>query len=195
MNRRMPTTAGIDQLSLNLSVTRSPGSSVLASVLLWPPGALGGGITTSGFFFLTGCLEVARGMAQCGGPALAALGGLCEGGSLLTGARGTSVGGAAGPNDAVGTGGVVVVGSSAVPDTAGLMFAASLLLGPPGVVLREACLLGGCAGVCPSLGRLMRCIPRPRCSLVNRLMTASCSSGALSGSWPITMYRFVRKLM
>ena len=59
MNRRMPTTAGMDQLSLNLSVTRSPGSSVLSSVLLWPPGALGGGMTAACFFFLTGCLEVA----------------------------------------------------------------------------------------------------------------------------------------
>ena len=55
MNRRMPATAGIDQLSLNLSVTRPLGPSVLPSVLLWPPGILGGGITTGGFFFLTGC--------------------------------------------------------------------------------------------------------------------------------------------
>ena len=149
-------TARINQLSVNLSVTRSPGSSVLASILLWPPGVLGGGITIGGFFLLTGCLEVARGMAQCGGPALAALGGLCEGGSLLTGIRGTSVGGAAGPNVAVGTGCVLVAGSSAVPDAAELMLVASLLLGPPGVVLREACLLGSCAGVLPSLGRVMR---------------------------------------
>ena len=195
MNRRMPMNAGIDQLSLNLSFTRSPGSSVLASILLWPPGALGGEITTGGFFFLTGCLEVARGMAQCGGPALAALGGLCEGGSLLTGIRGTSVGGAAGPNVAVGTGCVIVAGSSFVPDTAELMLVASLLFGPPGVVLREACLLGSCAGVLPSLGRVMRCSLLPLFSSVNCLMTASCSSGALSGSWPITMNRFVRKLM
>ena len=62
MNRRRPTTAGIDQLSLNLSVTRSLGSC-LVSVLLWPPGARGGGITVGDFFFLAGCLEVARGMA------------------------------------------------------------------------------------------------------------------------------------
>ena len=52
-------TAGIDQLSLNLSVTRSLGSSVLVSVLPWPPGALGGGMVTNGLFFLTGCLGVA----------------------------------------------------------------------------------------------------------------------------------------
>ena len=134
-------------------------------------------------------------MAQCGGPALAALGGLCEGGSLLTGIRGTSVGGAAGPNVAVGTGCVIVAGSSAVPDAAELMLVASLLLGPPGVVLREACLLGSCAGVLPSLGRVMRCSLLRLFSSVNLLMTASCYSGALSGSWPITMYRFVRKLM
>ena len=92
MNRRMPTTAGIDQLSLNLSVTRSPGSSVLASVLLWPPDVLGGGITTGGFFFLTGCLEVAIGMAQCGGPTFAGLGGLSEGGGLCMEDVGTFVG-------------------------------------------------------------------------------------------------------
>ena len=195
MNRRMPTAAGIDQLSLNLSVTRSPGSSVLTSVLLWPPDALSGGIITGGFFFLTWCLEVAKGMAQCGGPALAALSGLCDGGSLLTGAEGTSVGGAVGPNDAVGTGCVVVVGSGAVPDTTGLMSGAPLLLGPPDVVPWEARPLGGCASVYPSLGRLMRRSPLLLCSSVNCLMTASCSSGALSGSWPITMNRFVRKLM
>ena len=35
-------------------------------------------------------------MAQWGGPVLAGLGGLCEGGSLLTEAAGTSVGGAIG---------------------------------------------------------------------------------------------------
>ena len=95
-------TAGIDQLSLNLSATRSPGFSILASILLWPPGGLGGRITAGGFFFLTGCLEVARGIAQCGGPALAALGGLCEGGSLLAEVTGTSVGSAAGLNVTVG---------------------------------------------------------------------------------------------
>ena len=96
MKRRRPTTAGINQLSRNLSVTRSPGDSIPASILLWLPGALGGGVTTGDFFCLTGRLEAARGMAQCGGPTLAALGGLCDGGSLLTVVRGTSVGGAAG---------------------------------------------------------------------------------------------------
>ena len=84
MNRRRPTTAGIDQLSLNLSVTRFLGGSVLAPILFWPPAAPRCGVTAGIFFFLAGCLEVARGMAQCGGPTLAALGGLCDGGSLLT---------------------------------------------------------------------------------------------------------------
>ena len=172
MNRRMPMTAGIDQLSLNLSVTRSPRLSILASILLWPPGGLGGRITTGGFFFLTGCLEVARGIAQCGGHALAALCGLCEGGSLLTEVTGTSVGGAAGLNVTVGTGCVMVAGSSAVPDAAGLVLVAPLLLGPPVVVRREAGLLGNGASVLPSLGRVMRCSPLPLCSSVNHLMTS-----------------------
>ena len=134
-------------------------------------------------------------MAQCGGHALAALGGLCDGGSLLTGTRGTSVGDDIGLNGAAGAGCVIFGGSGAVPDTAGLVLVSSFLLGPPGVVPREACLLGGCVGVYPSLGRLMRCSPLPLCSSVNRRITASCSSGALSGIWPITMYRSVRKLM
>ena len=119
MKRRRPTTTGIDQLSRNLSVTRSSGDSIPASILLWPPGALGGGVTTGNFFCLTGCLEVARGMAQCGGLTLAALGGLCDGGSLLTVDRGTSVGGGAGLVVAAGADGAMSVGSSAVPDTAG----------------------------------------------------------------------------
>ena len=96
MNRRMPRTAGTDQLSLNLSVTKSPGSLGLTSILLWPLGSLGGKITNGGFFLLTGCLEVASGMAQCSGPVLAGLGGLCEGGGLCTEVAGTSVGGATG---------------------------------------------------------------------------------------------------
>ena len=62
MNRRRPTTAGIDQLSLNLSVTRSPDGSVLASILFWPPGALRGGVTAIVFFCLAGCLEAAAGI-------------------------------------------------------------------------------------------------------------------------------------
>ena len=144
---------------------------------------------------MTGCLEVARGIAQCGGPALAVLCGLCEGGSLLTEVRGMSVGDAAGPNIAVGTGCVIVAGSSVVSGTAGLVLVAPLLLGPPIAVRREAGLLGNGVGVLPSLGREMRCSPLPLCSSVNRLMTSNCSSGALSGSWPIMMYRFVRKLM
>ena len=93
---RIPRTAGTDQLSLNLSVTRSPGSRGSASILLWPLGGLDGRTTAGGFFLLTGCLEAASGMAQCGGPALAALGGLCEGGSLQMEVTGTSVGGATG---------------------------------------------------------------------------------------------------
>ena len=195
MNRRRPTTAGIDQLSLNLSVTRSPDDSVLASIFLWPPGALRGGVTAGVFFCLAGCLEAARGMAQCGGPTLAALGGLCDGGGLLTVVRGTSVGGAADLVVAVGADGVMSVGSGSVPDTAGLVLEAPLLPEPPSTVPREARLLGGCVVVYPSLGRLMRRRPAPLCSSVNRLMAASCSSGALSGSCPITMYRCVRKLM
>ena len=90
MNRRTPRTTGTDQLSLNLSVTRSPGSLGFISILLWPLGGLGGRMTTGGLFLLTGCLEVADSMAQWGGPALAGLGGLWEGGSLCTEAAGTS---------------------------------------------------------------------------------------------------------
>ena len=188
-------TAGIDQLSLNLSVTRSPDDSVLASILLWPPGTLRGGVIAVVLFCLAGCLEAAMGMAQCGGPALAALGGLCDGGSLLTVVRGTSVGGAAGLAVAAGADGAMCVGSGAVPGTAELVLRARLLLGPPSAVTGEARLLDGCAGVYPSLGRLMRRRPAPLCSSVNLLMAASCSSGALSGSCPITMYRCVRKLI
>ena len=142
MNRRRPTTAGTDQLSLNLSVTRSVGDSGLASILLWPPGALGGGATAGIIFFLAGCLEVAGGMAQCGGPTLAALGGLCDGGSLLTVVRGTSVGGAAGLMVAAGADGAVGVSSGAVPDTAGPVLEAPLLPDPPSAVPGEARLLG-----------------------------------------------------
>ena len=194
MNRRRPTTAGIDQLSLNLSVTRSVGGSALASILPWPPGALGSGVTSGIFFFLAGCLEATRGMAQCGGPTLAALGGLCDGGSLLTVVRGTSVGGAAGLMVAAGADGAVIAGSGTVTDIAGLMFETPLLPEPPSAVPGEARLLCGCVGVYPSLGRLIRRSPVPLCSTVNHLMTANCSSGALSGSWPITMYCCVRKL-
>ena len=182
MNRRMPRTAGIDQLSLNLSVTRSPGSSILVSILLWPPSGLDGRITAGGFFLLTGCLEVARGMAQCGGPALAALGGLCEGGSLLTEVTGTSVGGAAGLVAVVGPGCVVVVGPSAVPDAPELVLIAPLPFGPLVVVRREFCLLGSGIAMLSILGRVVRCSPLPLCSSENRLMASSCSSGALSGS-------------
>ena len=64
MNRRRPTTAGTDQLSLNLSVTRSPGGSVLASVLLWLPGTLRGGVTAAVLFCMAGYLEVAGGMVR-----------------------------------------------------------------------------------------------------------------------------------
>ena len=64
MNRRIPRTTGIDQLSLNLSVTMSTGSSGLPSILLWPLAGLTGWMITGGFFLLTGCLEVAIGMAQ-----------------------------------------------------------------------------------------------------------------------------------
>ena len=96
MNRRIPRTAGIDQLSLNLSVTKSPGSLGLISILLWPLGGLGGKITTGGFFLLTGCLDVTSGMAQCSVPVLADLGGHCEGGGLRTEVAGASLGNAAG---------------------------------------------------------------------------------------------------
>ena len=95
------------------------------------------------FFCLAGCLEVTRGMAQCGGPTLAALGGLCDGGSLLTVVRGTSVGGAAGLMVAAGADGAVGVGSGAVPDTAGPVLEAPLLPDPPSAVPGEARLLGG----------------------------------------------------
>ena len=195
MNRSRPTTAGIDQLSLNLSVTRSPNGFGLASILLWPPGALGGSVTAVVFFCLVGCLEAVMGMAQCRGPTLTALGGLCDGGSLITVVRGMSVGGAAGLAVAVGADGTVSAGSGAVPGTAGLVPGAPLLPGPLNAVPGEARLLGGCAGAYLSLGRLMRRRPAPLCSSVNRLMAASCSSGALFGSCPMTMYRCMRKLM
>ena len=187
MNNRRPTTAGIDQLSLNLNVTRSPDVSVLASVLLWPPDTLGGDVTGAVLFCLAGYLEVVRGMAQCGGPALPALGGLCDGGSLLTAVVGTSVGGGADED--------MNACLSAVPDGAGLLLEAPPPAGPPSVVPGGARLLGGCVGVYPSLGRLTRRRPAPLCSSLNLLMTSNCSSGALSGSWPITIYRCVRKLI
>ena len=182
MNRRMPRTAGIDQLSLNLSVTRSLGSSVLISILLWPPSGLEGRLTTGGFFLLTECLDVARGMAQCGGPALAALGGLCEGGSLLTEVTGTSVGGAAGLMAVVGPGCVVAAGPSAVPDVAELALVDPLLFGPLVTVLREVGLLSIGRAALSILGKVVRCSPLTLCSSENRLTASSCSSSALSGS-------------
>ena len=94
-----------------------------------------------------------------------------------------------------GVGCATTVGSGAVPDTAGSMLEARLVPEPPSAVPREARLLGGCVGVYPSLGRWMRRSLVPLCSSVNRLMTANCSSGALYGIWPITMYHCVRKLM
>ena len=84
MNSRRPTTAEIDQLSLNLSVTRFPDIYVLVSVLLWSPSTLGGGVAGAVLLCLAGCLEAVGGTAQYGGLALPALGGLCDGGSLLT---------------------------------------------------------------------------------------------------------------
>ena len=100
-------------------------------------------MATGIFFFLAGCLEVARGMAQCGGPTLAALGGLCDGGSLLTVVRGTSVGGAVGLMVVAGGDGAVIAGSGTVPDTAELMLETLLPPEPPSAVPREARLLGG----------------------------------------------------
>ena len=100
-------------------------------------------MTTGIFFFLVGCLEVARGMAQCGGPTLAALGGLCDGGSLLKVVRGTSVGGAVGLMVVAGGDGAVIAGSGAVPDTAELMLETLFPPKPPSGVPEEALLLGG----------------------------------------------------
>ena len=113
MNSRRPTTAGIDQLSLNLSVTRSPDTPVLVSVLLWSPGTLGGDVAGAVLFGLAEYLEAVGGTVQNEGLALLALGGLCDGGSLLTAVVGTSVGGGAdeGMNACLG----------AVPDNAGLV--------------------------------------------------------------------------
>ena len=76
MNSRRPTTAGIDQLSLNLSVTRSPDTSVLVSAFLGSVGALGGVVEGAILLGLTGCLEAAGGTAQYGGLAFPVLGGL-----------------------------------------------------------------------------------------------------------------------
>ena len=116
MNSRRPTTAGIDQLSLNLNVTKSPDIPVPASVLLWPLDTLGGDVTGAILFCLAGYLEVVRGTAQCRGPALPALGGLCDGGSLLTAVVGTSVSGGADEDMNACLG--------AVPDGAGLLMEA-----------------------------------------------------------------------
>ena len=54
-----------------------------------------GGVGGEGFFCLTGILEAVGGTAQYGGLILPALGGLWDGGSLLTTVAGTSVGGKA----------------------------------------------------------------------------------------------------
>ena len=187
MNSRRPTTAGIDQLSLNLSVTRSPDTSVLVSVLLWSPCTLGGVVEDAVLLCLVGCLEAVGGTPQYRGLALPALGGLCDGGSLLTVVMGTSVGGGAAEG--------IDACLGAVPDGTGLVLEAPPPAGPPSAVPGRASLLGGCAGVYPSLGRLVRRRPALLCSSSNLLMTSSCSSGAFSGSWPVTMYRFVRKLI
>ena len=76
MNSRRPTTAGIDQLSLNLNVTKSPDTPVLVSVLLWSLGFLG--VVVEGVVLpcLTGCLEAVGGTAQYGGLAFPVLGDL-----------------------------------------------------------------------------------------------------------------------
>ena len=187
MNSRRPTTAGIDQLSLNLSVTRSPNTFVLVSVLLWSPGTLGGGIAGVDLLCLAGCLEAVGGTAQYGGLAFLALGGLCDGGSLFTEVTGTSVGGGADEG--------IDARLGAVPDGAELVLEAPPPAGPPTAVPGRARLLGGWAGAYPSLGRLMRFRPALLYSSSNFLMISSCSSGAFSGSWPVTMYRCVRKLM
>ena len=187
MNSRRPTTAGIDQLSLNLSVTRSPDTPVLAYVLLWSPGTLERDVAGAVLLGLAGYLEAVGGTAQNGSPALPALGGLYDGGSLLAAVVGTSVGGGAdeGMNACLG----------AVPEGAGLMLEAPSPTEPPSAVPGRARLLGGCAGVYPSLGRLVRRRPALLCSSSNLLITSNCSFGAFSGSWPVTMYRFVRKLI
>ena len=129
MNSRRPTTAGIDQLSLNLSVTRSPDASVLVSVLLWSPDALGGVVEGAVLFCLAGCLEAVGGMAQYGGLALPPLG------SLLTAVMGTSVGG--------GAGGGTDTCLGAVPDGAELVLEAPPPAVLPTAVPGRARLLGG----------------------------------------------------
>ena len=96
---------------------------------------------------------------------------------------GTSVGGFTALAVVVGPVCVVVAGPSTVPDTAELA-----------VPRREVDLLGGCRSAFLMLGKVTRCSPLPLCFSENRLMTSSCSSGALSGSWPIMMYRSMRKL-
>ena len=62
-------------------------------------------------------------MAQFGGPILASLGGLCEGGGLCTEAAGTSVGGATGlwVTAACGPGGAGTACLGTVPDNAELV--------------------------------------------------------------------------
>ena len=145
MNRRIPRTTGTNQLSLNLRVTRSPGFSGL-SVLLWPLTGLAGWMITGGLFLLTGCLEVASGMAQWGGPVLAGLGGLCKGNGLVTEAAGTSFGGAIGlwVTAACGPDGAGTACLGAVLDTTELVeYVTSLLSGPLTVTSKEAGLLCG----------------------------------------------------
>ena len=76
MNSRRPKTAGMDQLSLNLSVTRSPDASVLEFALFWSPSTLGGVVEDAALFCLAERLGAVGGTAQYGGLALPVLGGL-----------------------------------------------------------------------------------------------------------------------
>ena len=97
---------------------------------------------------------------------------------------------------AVRLGWAVAAGPSTVPDTTELAaYLTSLLSGPLTVTSREAgLLLGGMITLLDLEVVVLRSRP-PLCTSENRLMTSNCSSGALSGIWPITMYRSVRKLI
>ena len=97
---------------------------------------------------------------------------------------------------AVSPGGDGTICPSTVPDNAEFVeYVTSLLSGPLTVTSKEAVLLRG--GMITLLGLEVMLLgkPLPLCSSVNRLVASNCSSGALSGIRPITIYLPMRKLM
>ena len=116
-------------------------------------------------------------MAQWGGPVLAGLGGLCEGGGLVTEAAGTSIGGVIGlwVTAACGPCGAGTACLGAVQDTAELIeYVTSLLSSPLTVTSKEAGLLYG--GMITLLGWdvVVTESRLPLCSSEHRLITSNC---------------------